>query len=77
MPIYEYVCSACGAADEFLQRLSDPAPEQCPACKAPGTLTKALGATRAIFKGPGWAKDGYSKPAPETVSSSPPSQMID
>ena len=34
MPFYEYVCSACGAETEVLQKLSDPPETECPACHA-------------------------------------------
>jgi len=32
MPIYEYSCQACGHALEAIQKFSDPALRECPAC---------------------------------------------
>ena len=32
MPIYEYACRACGAAEEHLQPLGSDAPGPCAAC---------------------------------------------
>ncbi|MFL5426658.1 MAG: FmdB family zinc ribbon protein, partial [Myxococcales bacterium] len=29
MPIYEFVCEACGRIEERLQKLSDPPPDAC------------------------------------------------
>ncbi|MEK9803517.1 MAG: FmdB family zinc ribbon protein, partial [Curvibacter sp.] len=32
MPIYAYKCESCGAAKDVLQKISDPALSDCPAC---------------------------------------------
>ena len=32
MPVYEYACRACGAAEEHLQPLASDAPGPCAAC---------------------------------------------
>ena len=34
MPIYAYRCSACGHAQDVLQKLSDPVLTTCPQCGA-------------------------------------------
>jgi len=34
MPIYEYSCSACGYAFDYLARTFSDKPEKCPACGA-------------------------------------------
>lgn len=34
MPIYEYVCTACGHRLEAMQKLNDPLLRECPTCKA-------------------------------------------
>jgi putative FmdB family regulatory protein len=56
MPIYEYLCRACGHRTEILHGINDPGPNFCPACGAEGTLRKAISAPSVVFKGSGWAK---------------------
>ncbi|OXR48884.1 FmdB family transcriptional regulator [Pusillimonas sp. T2] len=53
MPIYAYKCSACGHAEDVLQKISDPLLTQCPQC---GQATYAKQVTAAGFqlKGSGW-----------------------
>jgi putative FmdB family regulatory protein len=53
MPIYAYRCSACGHAQDVLQKLSDPVLTTCPSC---GQETYAKQVTAAGFqlKGSGW-----------------------
>ena len=53
MPIYAYRCSACGHAQDVLQKMSDPVLTVCPAC---GQATYAKQVTAAGFqlKGSGW-----------------------
>lgn len=53
MPIYAYRCSACGHAQDVLQKLSDPLLTVCPQC---GQATYAKQVTAAGFqlKGSGW-----------------------
>jgi putative FmdB family regulatory protein len=53
MPIYEYRCSACGFQKEFLQRLSDAPPTECPQCSK-STLKKLVTAAGFQLKGTGW-----------------------
>lgn len=60
MPLFEYTCQECGATDEFLQKFSDPAPEQCPACGATKSMTKEVSLSSFQLKGGGWYKDLYS-----------------
>jgi putative FmdB family regulatory protein len=65
MPIYAYRCTACGHAQDVLQKLSDPVLTECPACKA-ATFAKQLTAAGFQLKGSGWYvtdfRDG-NKPA--------------
>jgi putative FmdB family regulatory protein len=53
MPIYAYRCSACGHAQDLLQKMSDPVLTVCPAC---GTSSYEKQVTAAGFqlKGSGW-----------------------
>lgn len=53
MPIYEYECKACGDIAEVMQKMSDPAPEACPACHK-GPLVKIMSRTAFVLKGEGW-----------------------
>jgi putative FmdB family regulatory protein len=72
MPIYEYRCGACGFQKEFLQRISDAPPKDCPEC-GKSALTKMVTAAGFQLKGSGWYatdfKDKGSKPKAETAKS--------
>jgi len=56
MPVYEYVCSACGHHAEILHGVNDAGPQFCTSCGTEGTLRKAFAAPAILFKGSGWAK---------------------
>jgi putative FmdB family regulatory protein len=56
MPIYEYVCSACGHRTDILHGVHDPGPHFCPECGTEGSMRKAIAAPAIHFKGSGWAK---------------------
>lgn len=58
MPIYEFVCEACGRLVERLQKVSDPPPEGCPECN--GKMAKIMSRNSFQLKGGGWYKDLYS-----------------
>lgn len=53
MPIYAYRCSACGHAQDVLQKMSDPVLTVCPSCGA-STYTKQVTAAGFQLKGSGW-----------------------
>ncbi len=53
MPIYEYLCAACGQRHDALQKISDAPLTDCPACGA-AALSKALTAAGFQLKGSGW-----------------------
>lgn len=53
MPIYEYHCSACGAAKEHLQKISDAPIANCPACGSE-SYSKQISAAGFQLKGSGW-----------------------
>lgn len=62
MPIYEYVCNKCGTHLELLQKVGDPAPKRCAACKK-GKMEKLISRTSFQLKGSGWYVNDYaSKP---------------
>ena len=65
MPIYAYKCASCGHADDVLQKMSDDALTQCPACGAE-TYSKQVTAPAFALKGSGWYVTdfrGGNKPA--------------
>jgi putative FmdB family regulatory protein len=53
MPIYAYKCSACGHADDVLQKISADALTVCPAC-GQSTYSKQVTAPQFQLKGSGW-----------------------
>lgn len=53
MPIYEYQCTACGHTLDALQKMSDEALIDCPACQK-AALQKIMSATSFQLKGTGW-----------------------
>ncbi len=60
MPIYEYVCAACGNKSEHLMRMSDPDPTDCPEC-GKAALSKALSAPSFRLAGAGWYETDFKK----------------
>ena len=65
MPIYAYRCTRCGHELDALQKLSEPALTDCPACHEPA-LVKKLTAAGFQLKGSGWYQTDFrsgSKPA--------------
>ncbi|HTN51235.1 MAG TPA: zinc ribbon domain-containing protein [Anaeromyxobacter sp.] len=59
MPIYEYVCEACGKLTEVMQRMSDPPPAACGECGSP-KLARLVSRTSFQLRGGGWYSDLYS-----------------
>ncbi|MVW79420.1 FmdB family zinc ribbon protein [Bordetella sp. 02P26C-1] len=53
MPIYAYRCSACGHAQDVLQKMSDAPLTVCPEC-GQSTYTKQVTAAGFQLKGSGW-----------------------
>jgi putative FmdB family regulatory protein len=60
MPIYEYVCDACGESTEALRKISDPPLEICPAC-GKAALRKKVSAAAFRLKGGGWYETDFKK----------------
>jgi putative FmdB family regulatory protein len=52
VPTYQYVCTECGEPLEVVQKFSDDALTECPACQ--GRLRKVFSAAGIIFKGSGF-----------------------
>lgn len=53
MPIYAYKCSACGHADDVMQKISAAPLTTCPKCGAE-SFSKQLTAPGFALKGSGW-----------------------
>ena len=58
MPIYEYVCTKCGAETEALQKFDDSPLTQCEVCNKRG-LERKLSLSAFHLQGGGWFKEGY------------------
>jgi putative FmdB family regulatory protein len=54
MPVYDYVCRACGHRMEVIHGMHVSGPTDCDVCGGP--LRRALTAPAIVFKGSGWAK---------------------
>jgi putative FmdB family regulatory protein len=70
MPIYDYVCGACGTTTEVVHGIHDERPRFCPACGAKGRMKKAFAPPTIVFKGSGWAKKDRSSTSSVAGSSS-------
>jgi putative FmdB family regulatory protein len=71
VPTYQYVCTECGEPLEIVQKFSDDALTECPACN--GKLRKVFSAAGIIFKGSGFYRTdsrGSSKSSSTVGSSS-------
>ena len=60
MPIYAFVCSACGHQIARLQKLSDPDPSACPDCAA-DAVKRQLTAPSFRLAGSGWYETDFKK----------------
>jgi len=58
MPIYEYLCGACGHSLDALQKISDEPLVHCPTCGEP-QLKRQLSAPRFRLKGSGWYETDF------------------
>jgi putative FmdB family regulatory protein len=58
MPIYEYVCTKCGAETEALQKFDDSPLTQCEVCNKRG-LERKLSLSAFHLQGGGWFREGY------------------
>ena len=60
MPLYEYLCDACGQRFELIQKFSDPPPDACPKC-GKGPVERQLSSPAIQFKGSGWYITDYAR----------------
>jgi putative FmdB family regulatory protein len=68
MPIYEYVCGACGNAHEALQKISDASLTDCPAC-GQSSLKKKVSAPAFRLAGSGWYETDFKTGAKKNLVS--------
>ena len=73
MPTYQYRCTGCANELEVVQKFTDDALTDCPACE--GELRKVYGAVGVVFKGSGFyatdsrkAKNAAAGSAPKAES---------
>ena len=59
MPLYEYLCDACGHRFEKIQKFSDPLVAVCPKCG--GAVHKLMSSPAIQFKGSGFYITDYAK----------------
>jgi len=71
MPIYEYLCEACGAHLSLLQKMNAAAPSVCETCKAQNTLKKHISKSAFHLKGGGWYSELYASPSPSKNQDAP------
>jgi putative FmdB family regulatory protein len=69
MPLYEYVCDACGKRFEVIRKFSDPPLETCALC-GKGPVQRQLSSPAIQFKGSGWYITDYSQKGKSSESSS-------
>ncbi|MFE7766871.1 FmdB family zinc ribbon protein [Streptomyces sp. NPDC057438] len=55
MPTYQYQCTECGEGLEAVQKFTDDALTECPACN--GRLKKVFSAVGIVFKGSGFYRN--------------------
>ncbi|MCB1802942.1 MAG: zinc ribbon domain-containing protein [Gammaproteobacteria bacterium] len=67
MPFYEYRCDNCGHELEAMQKMSDAALSDCPACETP-SLVKLVSAAGFRLKGGGWYETDFKSGSKKNVS---------
>ncbi len=65
MPIFDYACEDCGHRFDALQKISEAALRDCPACGRP-SLRKLLSAPSFQLKGGDWRKPQAERPVAKT-----------
>ncbi|WP_085210612.1 FmdB family zinc ribbon protein [Streptomyces sp. Amel2xC10] len=79
MPTYQYQCTECGEGLEAVQKFTDDALTECPACH--GRLKKVFSAVGIVFKGSGFyrndSRGSSSSSSPASASKSSTSSSSD
>jgi putative FmdB family regulatory protein len=58
MPVYEYLCDACGKEFEEMQKFSDTPIDKCPRCG--GHSHRLISHSTFVLKGTGWYVTDYA-----------------
>ena len=69
MPTYQYACTECGEPLEVVQKFSDDALTECPACG--GRLRKIFSPAAIVFRGSGFYRTDSRKSSSATTASAP------
>jgi putative FmdB family regulatory protein len=56
MPVYDYLCAACGHLLEVVHGIQAEGPRFCPSCGVEGRMKKAIASPTVLYRGSGWAK---------------------
>jgi putative FmdB family regulatory protein len=67
VPTYQYACTECGEQLEVVQRFTDDALTECPACS--GRLRKVFSPVGVVFKGSGFYRTDSRKTAAAAAKS--------
>lgn len=67
MPIYEYLCQACGFGKDVLQKLSDAPLTDCPEC-GKDQYRKQISAAGFRLKGKGWYETDFKTGAKKNLA---------
>jgi putative FmdB family regulatory protein len=69
VPTYQYACTECGEPLEVVQKFSDDALTECPACG--GRLRKIFSPAAIVFRGSGFYRTDSRKSSSATTTSTP------
>ena len=69
MPLYEYLCDACGRRFEIIQKFSDGPPDACRHC-GKGPVHRLASSPAIQFKGSGWYVTDYAQKGKSDASAS-------
>ena len=69
MPTYQYACTECGEPLEVVQKFSDDALTECPACG--GRLRKIFSPAAIVFRGSGFYRTDSRSSSSATTTSTP------
>jgi putative FmdB family regulatory protein len=69
VPTYQYACTECGEPLEVVQKFSDDALTECPACG--GRLRKIFSPAAIVFRGSGFYRTDSRKSSTATTTSTP------
>ncbi len=69
VPTYQYACTSCGEQLEVVQKFTDDALTECPACA--GRLRKVFNAVGIVFKGSGFYRTDNRSSTSSAPAASP------